>query len=74
MKGKRHLSLPHSKALRADFGRLVDALSALIGVGKAFRPPLPPNRTCGSPAYGSPVSGFTFARIERLRIGPNASY
>ena len=30
-----------------------------IGVGKAhwFEPPLPPNRTCGSPASGSPVSG-----------------
>ena len=21
-------------------------------------PPLPPNRTCGFPAYGSPVRGF----------------
>ena len=31
----------------------------VIGVGKAhwFEPPLPPNRTCGSPASGSPVSG-----------------
>jgi hypothetical protein len=27
-----------------------------IGVG--MFPPLPPNRTGGSPAYGSPVTGF----------------
>jgi len=26
-----------------------------IGVGKISRSPRPPNRTCGSPAYGSPV-------------------
>ena len=25
---------------------------------KGHRPPLPPNRACGSPAHGSPVSGF----------------
>src|SRR5882724_2776403 len=25
---------------------------------EGFWPPLPPNRTCGSPAYGSPVVGF----------------
>jgi hypothetical protein len=30
----------------------------LIGVGKGFRPPRPPNRACGSPAHGSPVDGF----------------
>lgn len=30
----------------------------VIGVGRTdSRPPLPPNRTCGSPAYGSPVGG-----------------
>lgn len=29
-----------------------------IGVEKGACPPLPPNRTCGSPAYGSPVGGF----------------
>ena len=28
------------------------------------RPPLPPNRTCGSPASGSPVGGFTSGRID----------
>ncbi len=35
------------------------AMVEMIGVGKAhwFEPPLPPNRTCGSPASGSPVSG-----------------
>jgi ABC-type branched-subunit amino acid transport system ATPase component len=30
----------------------------LIGVGKSFRSPRPPNRACGSPAHGSPVGGF----------------
>ena len=29
------------------------------------RSPLPPNRTCGSPAYGSPVGGFTCDRTDR---------
>jgi hypothetical protein len=29
----------------------------VIEVGEAKRPPLPPNRTCGSPASGSPVDG-----------------
>gem|GEM_PF-3216689 len=29
------------------------------------RLPLPPNRTCGSPAYGSPVSGLTYERTGR---------
>ena len=28
--------------------------------------PLPPNRTGGSPAYGSPVGGFTWLRIDQL--------
>ena len=26
--------------------------------------PLPPNRAGGSPAYGSPVGGFTWLRID----------
>jgi hypothetical protein len=30
----------------------------MIGVGKSFRSPRPPNRACGSPAHGSPVGGF----------------
>lgn len=29
-----------------------------IGVENGSRRPLPPNRACGSPAHGSPVSGF----------------
>ena len=29
-----------------------------IGVEKGSRPPLPPNRTCGSLAFGSPDCGF----------------
>ena len=42
-----------------------------IGVGTAdwFRPPLPPNRTGGFPASGSPVDGFTSVRIDRPRHG-----
>jgi len=31
-----------------------------------MRLPLPPNRTGGSPAYGSPVGGFTWLRIDEL--------
>ncbi len=33
------------------------------------RSPLPPNRTGGSPASGSPVSGFTSRRIDEPRPG-----
>jgi len=33
------------------------------------RPPLPPNRTCGSPASGSPVGGFTSERVDGLSVG-----
>ena len=40
----------------------------LIGVGKGCRPPLPPNRACGSPAHGSPVGGFS-SRLARLSSG-----
>ena len=37
------------------------AAGVRIGVGKVhwFEPPLPPNRTGGSPASGSPVGGIT---------------
>ena len=43
---------------RARSGRALNA-SGMIGVGRAhwFELPLPPNRTCRSPASGSPVSG-----------------
>src|SRR4051794_4737107 len=34
-----------------------------IGVGKAL-PPLPPNRTGGFPAYGSPVSGSHIGSVS----------
>ena len=42
-----------------------------IGVGRAdwLRLPLPPNRTGGSPAYGSPVGGFTSKRIDETSMG-----
>src|SRR5271170_5754867 len=36
----------------------------VIGVGKAFTPPLPPNRTGGFPAYGSPVDGFLIGTVS----------
>jgi hypothetical protein len=40
-------------------GPLSPATLSPIGVGRPdwIRAPLPPNRTCGSPAYGSPVGG-----------------
>ena len=41
--------------------------SALLDRGRKdrlSRSPLPPNRTCGSPAYGSPVGGFTCDRTD----------
>ena len=41
-----------------------------IGVGMRVRTsPLPPNRTCGSPASGSPVSAFTPYGDLQLRVG-----
>ena len=41
-------------------GRLCGRCLRQIGVGTAhwLAPPLPPNRPCGSPANGSPVSSF----------------
>ena len=41
---------------------------AAIGVEKDSRPPLPPNRTCGFPAYGSPVKSFLIG-IGSLQVG-----
>ena len=48
---------------------------ALIGVGRTdwIRSPLPPNRTCGSPASGSPVGGLTCERTGGPRHGLLAS-
>ena len=41
-----------------------------IGVGTGDRtPPLPPNRTCGFPASGSPVSGL-LSETSSLWLGP----
>src|SRR3981081_4157141 len=34
---------------------------------EGFWPPLPPNRTCGSPAYGSPVAGFLIGDVLVVR-------
>jgi aconitate hydratase 2/2-methylisocitrate dehydratase len=44
------------------------AFCSVIGVEKDSRPPLPPNRACGSPAHGSPVSGFLIG-IGSLVVG-----
>ena len=44
-------------------------LQTHIGVGKSLRPPLPPNRTCGFPAYGSPVGGLSSS--GRSRVEPS---
>src|SRR5664279_1800657 len=38
----------------------------VIGVGKAFGPPRPPNRTGGFPAYGSPVGGFFIETVSQF--------
>src|SRR5262245_26953384 len=47
----------------------------MTGVGSVdwFRYPLPPNRTCGSPASGSPVGGLTCERtgMRRYRLAPS---
>ena len=42
-----------------------------IGVGTAhwIAPPHPPNRTCGSPAYGSPVGGSPSSGLTGLCVG-----
>lgn len=32
---------------------------------EGFGPPRPPNRTCGFPAYGSPVGGFLIGTVSR---------
>ena len=46
----------------------------IIGVGRSVIPsPLPPNRTGGSPASGSPVSGLTCKRTGGPCHGPPAS-
>jgi hypothetical protein len=43
-----------------------------MGVGMARRPPLPPNRTCGFPASGSPVGAsrliLQVAGLARLAV------
>jgi hypothetical protein len=43
----------------------------MIGVGRAdwFLLPLPPNRTCRSPASGSPVGGLTCKRTDEFGPG-----
>ena len=45
-------------------GRII--APSMIGVGIGFRRPLPPNRTGGFPAYGSPVGGFFIEAVSLL--------
>src|ERR1700692_2078569 len=49
---KSRSMLPHSSL---DRGR------------EGFWPPLPPNRTGGFPAYGSPVAGFLIVNVSRVQ-------
>src|SRR6266508_2425065 len=59
-----------SRQRRVNLAQASDR-AEVIGVGRAdwFRLPLPPNRTGGSPASGSPVGGLTFERIDMLAPG-----
>src|SRR5882757_1398845 len=61
-----HLQPCWLRLFKASTKGLVET-DAVIGVGKAFWPPLPPNRTCGSPAYGSPVAGFLIGGVLVVR-------
>ena len=58
----KHLSVDERNDIQAGLnlglGRRAGGRTSLIGLGKGSRPPLPPNRTGGSPAYGSPVRRF----------------
>src|SRR5882672_5453152 len=45
-----------------------------IGVGRGFRLPLPPNRTCRSPASGSPVGGLTHEGTDGPAHDKGASF
>jgi len=42
------------------------------GVRLSTRTPLPPNRTCGSPAYGSPVGGLPARGLTDQKSGNEA--
>src|SRR6266849_483169 len=57
----RHVSRVVAGLVPATPVILALCLHVRIGVGSIdwFRSPLPPNRTCGSPASGSPVGGLT---------------
>src|ERR1019366_4304236 len=55
---------PEPKFLRLS-STAVNVTLLLIGVGKSFGPPRPPNRTGGFPAYGSPVGGFLIGNVSR---------
>src|SRR5271169_1850016 len=50
-----------------ESGGLGQATEIPIGVGKGMAPPRPPNRTCGLPAYGSPVVGVRIGSVWPAR-------
>lgn len=51
-----------------DLGEgMMNSLHVLSDRGReGFWPPLPPNRTGGFPAYGSPVGGFSIETVSLL--------
>ncbi len=71
-------SIPLASRTVAQFADWQTPWLDAIGVGRTdwVRSPLPPNRTCGSPASGSPVGGVTSKRIDGpsdgLRLGKTA--
>ena len=54
--------------LRLRHVALVNISLIVVGRAHGFGLPLPPNRTGGSPAYGSPVGGCTSKRIDETSI------
>ena len=72
----RHPKPPLRPPRRAQV-RLSGIIHRVFDRGKetrlSSRAPSPPNRTCGSPASGSPVDSFTSERIDRPGHGPFSS-
>ena len=55
---------PAPYLIRGHPERVEDTIG--VEVAHWFAPPLPPNRTCGSPASGSPVGGFTLQGLTNM--------
>ena len=54
------------QAVECTITRIRKSAVFSIGVGNGFRRPLPPNRTGGFPAYGSPVGGYLIGNLSRF--------